>query len=104
MKKRQLSLGDREKVNLPARCINQYNVTVFQRSTHSSGLEFTRSLSKTIRRSRAAMRDPKLRARFDGRFIDEPKSPRWRAPFGSKDAYRTEFLRPWRNRLETWSR
>jgi glycosyltransferase involved in cell wall biosynthesis len=49
--------------------------------------------------------DPKLRAGFDGRFIDEPKSPRWRAPFGLRGAYiREKFLQQWRNQLETWSR
>jgi glycosyltransferase involved in cell wall biosynthesis len=49
--------------------------------------------------------DPKLRAGFDGRFIDEPKSLRWRAPFGLRGAHiGEEFLQQWRNQLETWSR
>jgi glycosyltransferase involved in cell wall biosynthesis len=49
--------------------------------------------------------DPKLRAGFDGRFIEDPKSPRWRVPFGLRGAHiREEFLQQWRNQLETWSR
>ena len=49
--------------------------------------------------------DPKIRADFDGRFMDEPKSPRWRAQFGLRGARsREEFLQQWRNQLETWSR
>jgi glycosyltransferase involved in cell wall biosynthesis len=49
--------------------------------------------------------DPKLRAGFDGRFIEDPKSPRWRAPFGLGGAHiREEFLQQWRNQLEKWSR
>ena len=49
--------------------------------------------------------DPKLRAGFDGRFIEDPKSPRWRAPFGLRGAHiREEFLQQWRNQLEKWSR
>jgi glycosyltransferase involved in cell wall biosynthesis len=43
--------------------------------------------------------DPKIRAGFDGHFLPEPKSARWRQLFGSR-----EFLQQWRNQLETWSR
>jgi glycosyltransferase involved in cell wall biosynthesis len=49
--------------------------------------------------------DPKIRAGFDGRFIAEPKPPRWRRPFGPSGAHINEqFLQQWRNQLETWSR
>ncbi len=49
--------------------------------------------------------DPKLRAGFDGRFIEDPKSLHWRAPFGLRGTHiRKEFLQQWRNQLETWSR
>ena len=49
--------------------------------------------------------DPKIRAGFDGRFLAEPKSPRWRGTFGSSRSHINEqFLQQWRNQLETWSR
>jgi glycosyltransferase involved in cell wall biosynthesis len=49
--------------------------------------------------------DPEIRARFDGRFIVEPKVRRWRGPFGpGEEDIREEFLQQWRNQLETWSR
>jgi hypothetical protein len=44
-------------------------------------------------------------ARFDGRFMVEPKVRRWRGPFGpGEEDIREEFLQQWRNQLETWSR
>ena len=49
--------------------------------------------------------DPNMRAGFDGRFLAEPKSPRWRGRFGPRRAHINEqFLQQWRNQLETWSR
>jgi hypothetical protein len=49
--------------------------------------------------------DPNIRASFDGRFLAEPKSPRWRGRFGPRGARINEqFLQQWRNQLETWSR
>ncbi len=49
--------------------------------------------------------DPNMRAGFDGRFLAEPKSPRWRGRFGPRGAHINEqFLQQWRNQLETWSR
>ena len=49
--------------------------------------------------------DPKIRAVFDGRFMAEPKPPRWRGTFGSSISHINEqFLQQWRHQLETWSR
>ncbi|MGH8101804.1 MAG: glycosyltransferase family 4 protein [Chthoniobacterales bacterium] len=48
--------------------------------------------------------DPEIRARFDGRFLVEPKAPRWRGPFGPREEDIREFLQQWRNQLEAWSR
>ncbi|SRR6266540_933068 len=49
--------------------------------------------------------DAKIRVGFDGRFLAEPKPPRWRRLFGPSGAHISEqFLRQWRNQLETWSR
>jgi hypothetical protein len=49
--------------------------------------------------------DRKIRASFNGRFIAEPKPPRWRRPFAPSAAHISEqFLQQWRNQLETWSR
>ncbi len=49
--------------------------------------------------------DPNMRAGFDGRFLAEPKSPRWRGRFGPRGAHINEqFLQQWHNQLETWSR
>ncbi|PYJ30803.1 MAG: hypothetical protein DMF24_02250 [Verrucomicrobia bacterium] len=49
--------------------------------------------------------DAKIRAGFDGRFLLEPKPPRWRRLFRPGGAYISEqFLQQWRNQLETWSR
>jgi glycosyltransferase involved in cell wall biosynthesis len=47
----------------------------------------------------------KIRAGFDGRFLAEPKPPRWRRLFGPSGAHINEqSLQQWRNQLETWSR
>jgi len=49
--------------------------------------------------------DPNMRAGFDGRFLAEPKSPRWRGRFGPRGAHMNkQFLQQWRNQLQTWSR
>jgi glycosyltransferase involved in cell wall biosynthesis len=49
--------------------------------------------------------DANMRASFDGRFLAEPKSPRWRGRFGASGAHINEqFLQQWRNQLETWGR
>ena len=49
--------------------------------------------------------DPKISGAFDGRFLAEPKPPRWRGTFGSSRSHINEqFLQQWRNQLETWSR
>ena len=49
--------------------------------------------------------DAKIRAGFDGRFLAEPKPPRWRRLFGPSGArISDQFLQQWRNQLETWSR
>jgi len=49
--------------------------------------------------------DPNMRAGFDGRFLAEPKLPRWRGRFGPRGAHINEqFLQRWHNQLETWSR
>jgi glycosyltransferase involved in cell wall biosynthesis len=47
--------------------------------------------------------DPKIRAGFNGRFMAEPKPPRWRRLFGPGGVH-IKFLQQWRNQLETWSR
>jgi glycosyltransferase involved in cell wall biosynthesis len=55
--------------------------------------------------SGARVSDAKIRAGFDGRFLAEPKPPRWRRLFGPSGAHINEqFLQQWRNQLETWSR
>jgi hypothetical protein len=49
--------------------------------------------------------DAKIRAGFNGRFLLEPKPPRWRRLFGPTGAHISEqFLQQWRNQLEAWSR
>jgi glycosyltransferase involved in cell wall biosynthesis len=76
-------------------------------ATIESPPEFASGVVERLLRSCTGGRvsDSKIRAGFDGRFLAEPKSPRWRGRFGPRGAHINEqFLQQWRNQLETWSR